>query len=91
METVTLYIANLPHGACEAEVRELLAPYGECLTVRLFADRETGRPCGFGLVEMERDAAERAMAELDGAELGGRRLRLNDAAGRGIGRLAAGW
>jgi len=87
----TLYIGNLPHGACEAEVRELFSPYGPLHRVHLFEDRDTGRPCGFGLVEMEADDAQVAMEALDGLELGGHRLRVNDAADRGIGRVPAGW
>jgi len=89
--TTTLYIGNLPHGACEAEVRELFSLYGRLHRVRLFEDRETGRPCGFGLVEMDAAAAPAAMEALDGFELGGHRLRVNDAADRGIGRVPAGW
>ena len=87
----TLYIGNLPHGACETEVRELFSPYGPLLRVHLFEDRDTGRPCGFGLVEMEAGDARVAMEALDGVELGGHSLRVNDAADRGIGRVPAGW
>jgi RNA recognition motif-containing protein len=89
--TTTLYIGNLPHGACEAEVRELFSPYGPLHRVHLFEDRDTGRPCGFGLLEMETGDAQVAMEALDGFELGGHRLRVNDAADRGIGRVPAGW
>ncbi len=89
--STTLYVGNLPHGACESELRELFSPYGPVHRVRLFADRETGRPCGFGLVEMEPEDARVAMAALDGLEVGGHRLRVNDAAERGLGRAPAGW
>lgn len=72
-----LYVGNLPFKATESEVEELFGQYGKVLSVKLITDRETGRPRGFGFVEME-DASE-AMSALDGHDLGGRNLRVNEA------------
>ena len=72
-----LYVGNLPFKATESEVEELFGQYGKVLSVKLITDRETGRLRGFGFVEME-DASE-AMSALDGHDLGGRNLRVNEA------------
>ncbi len=76
-----LYVGNLPFSATEDEVRDLFAQYGEVHSVRLISDRETGRPRGFGFVEME--SADEAKNALDGYEFGGRNLRVNEAQDRG--------
>ena len=72
-----LYVGNLPFKATESEVEELFGQYGKVLSVKLITDREPGRLRGFGFVEME-DASE-AMSALDGHDLGGRNLRVNEA------------
>ena len=74
-----LYVGNLPFSATEDEVRELFAQYGEVKSVDLISDRETGRPRGFGFVEMEDDGADEAISALDGHSMGGRSLRINEA------------
>lgn len=75
-----LYVGNLPFSASESSVRELFEQYGEVLSVKLISDRETGRPRGFGFVEMS-DGAQ-AIEALDGFEYGGRNLKVNEARGR---------
>jgi RNA recognition motif-containing protein len=75
----SIYVGNLPFSASEEDVRNLFSPYGAVHTVKLVADRETGRPRGFGFVEMEDSAAGNAIAALNGKELGGRSLRINEA------------
>ena len=75
----TIYVGNLPFSASEDEVRELFAAHGEVLSVKLINDRETGRPRGFGFVEMDEDAAASAIQALDGSTMGGRSLRVNEA------------
>ncbi|MBC8367496.1 RNA-binding protein [bacterium] len=70
-----LYVGNLPFSANEDEVRELFSKHGTVVSVNLINDRETGRPRGFGFVEMEDHTA--AMSALDGYEMGGRNLRVN--------------
>ncbi len=81
--TITMYVGNLPYTASEDEIRDLFAQHGEVFSVKLITDRETGRPRGFGFVEMDDDQAEAAMESLNGTEIGGRLLRVNEAKGRG--------
>ena len=71
-----IYVGNLPFSASEDEVRELFEPFGAVESVHLVTDRDTGRPRGFGFVEME-DGGEKAIESLphslaDGAPLSGR-------------------
>lgn len=80
-----IYVGNLPFSASESEVRELFAQHGTVESVSLITDRETGRPRGFGFVEMSRADATRAIQNLNGRELGGRALRVNEAQERGGG------
>jgi len=72
-----LYVGNLPFTATEEEVKELFATHGEVISVALVNDRETGRPRGFGFVEMGDSDADAAVEALDGKEFGGRSLRVN--------------
>ena len=74
-----IYVGNLPFSATTEEVEELFASYGEVISVALPTDRETGRPRGFGFVEMEDAAANEAIRALDGTDFGGRNLRVNPA------------
>lgn len=74
-----IYVGNLPFTATEEELSELFAQHGEVHTVDLISDRQTGRPRGFGFVEMDEDAADAAITALDGTEFGGRTLRVNEA------------
>jgi RNA recognition motif-containing protein len=75
-----LYVGNLPFSATEAELRSLFEAHGEIASVNIITDRETGRARGFAFVEMEdARAAEAAMRALDGREMGGRPLRVNEA------------
>jgi RNA recognition motif-containing protein len=72
-----LYVGNLPFSATEEEIKELFASHGEVISVALVNDRETGRPRGFGFVEMGDSDADAAVEALDGKEFGGRSLRVN--------------
>ena len=74
-----IYVGNLPFSANEAEVREMFAQHGTVESVSLITDRETGRPRGFGFVEMARADAARAIQNLNGKDMGGRPLRVNEA------------
>jgi RNA recognition motif-containing protein len=69
----------LPFSATQEEVEQLFSSFGEVISVALPTDRETGRPRGFGFVEMENDAASEAIRALDGTDFGGRNLRVNPA------------
>ena len=75
----SLYVGNLPFTASEEELRSLFSDYGTVESVRLVMDRETGRPRGFGFVEMADSDAARAIQELNGTDFGGRTLRINEA------------
>jgi len=82
-----IYVGNLPFNATEDEVRALFAAYGEVESVNLVTDRETGRPRGFGFVEMPASAADAALEALKGSELGGRTLQIDEARPREGGRV----
>jgi RNA recognition motif-containing protein len=73
-----IYVGNLAWSATEAELRDLFASYGDVASVAIITDRDTGRSRGFGFVELDGDA-DKAISELDGRELGGRALRVNEA------------
>jgi RNA recognition motif-containing protein len=86
-----LYVGNLPFSTTEEDLREMFEQHGPTVSVRVITDRETGRSRGFGFVEFEEESsAEKALQALNGAELGGRSLRVNEAqdrqASRGRGR-----
>ena len=72
-----LYVGNLPFSATSDEVHDLFSQHGEVHSVNLITDRETGRPRGFGFVEMDNAAA--AIEALNGKELDGRPLTVNEA------------
>jgi RNA recognition motif-containing protein len=73
-----LYVGNLPWKATEQELHDLFSQYGQVNSVKIISDRETGRSRGFGFVEME-DGGDEAMQNLNGAEFGGRNIRVNEA------------
>jgi RNA recognition motif-containing protein len=74
-----LYVGNLPFTATEDGVRTLFAAHGTVEKVSLINDRETGRPRGFGFVEMSNSDASRAMQALNGKDFDGRALKINEA------------
>lgn len=76
--TVRIYVGNLPFDATEEQVRSLFASHGDVSEVSLINDRETGRPRGFGFVEMATGGRE-AIRALDQQQFGGRTLRVNEA------------
>lgn len=75
----TIYVGNLPFTATEEEVRGLFAQHGKVDSVKLINDRETGRPRGFAFVEMGGGEAQTAIEQLNGFQMGGRPLRVNEA------------
>ena len=75
-----LYVGNLPFSATESDLRALFQPHGEVESVNVIMDRETGRARGFAFVEMrEASDAANAIRALDGSDMGGRSLRVNEA------------
>lgn len=75
----TIYVGNLPFSATEAEVRKLFEQYGSVQSVKMVNDRETGRPRGFGFVDMAASDAQKAIDATNGMDMGGRPLRVNEA------------
>ncbi|MGL5194113.1 MAG: RNA recognition motif domain-containing protein [Chroococcales cyanobacterium] len=77
---MSIYVGNLSYDVTEQDLNSVFAEYGTVKRVNLPTDRETGRPRGFGFVEMDTDAEETAAIEaLDGAEWMGRDLKVNKA------------
>ena len=74
-----IYVGNLPFSASEAELRELFVPHGQVISCALPTDRETGRPRGFGFVEMADADAAKAIQALNGRDFNGRALNVNEA------------
>lgn len=75
-----IFVGNLEFGATEDSVRSLFETYGSVDSVRIMTDRDTGRSRGFAFVEMGDSAeADRAITNLNGRELGGRALNVNEA------------
>jgi len=77
-----IYVGNLSFNSTEDDVRQLFSQHGTVHSVALINDRQTGRPRGFGFVEMDDDAATAAISALDGYEMDGRNLRVNEAQDR---------
>jgi cold-inducible RNA-binding protein len=75
-----IFVGNLSFTATEDGVRSMFEAYGPVDRVSIVTDRDTGQPKGFGFVEMTNDAeAEKAITELNGTELNGRALTINEA------------
>ena len=74
-----IYVGNLPFSATEDDVKNLFGQHGTVHSVALIMDRETGRPRGFGFIEVEDDSLATMIQNLDGQEMDGRALRVNEA------------
>lgn len=76
---MNIYVGNLPWSAGDQELEDLFSQFGNVQRARVILDRETGRSRGFGFVEMDDDGARKAIDELNGHEMDGRALRINEA------------
>ena len=77
---MNIYVGNLNYSTTEEGIRALFEAHGEVETVKIITDRDTGRPRGFGFVEMPNDEeGQTAITAVDGAELDGRNLKVNEA------------
>ena len=76
--TSKIYVGNLPFSATEDQVRDLFSQHGTVSSVNLIMDRETGRPRGFGFIEID-GGAEQAISALNDHEMDGRNLKVNEA------------
>ncbi len=74
-----LFVGNLPFTATEESVRALFAAHGTVESLALITDRDTGRPRGFGFIEMGNADASRAIQALNGKDFEGRALKVNEA------------
>jgi cold-inducible RNA-binding protein len=74
-----IFVGNLSFSTTESDLDGLFAQVGSVASVAIITDRETGRSKGFGFVEMSTTDADKAIAKLNGAELGGRALTINEA------------
>jgi RNA recognition motif-containing protein len=77
---MNIYVGNLSYSLSEEELRDAFAAHGDVSSVKILSDRETGRSRGFGFVEMPNQSeGEAAIEQLNGKDLGGRALRVNEA------------
>lgn len=77
---MNIYVSNLSFNVQDEDLREFFTPYGEVTSAKIITDRESGRSRGFGFVEMSDDAAsKKAIAELDGAAVEGRTIKVTEA------------
>jgi len=77
---MNIYIGNLAYGVTEDEITDLFKEYGDVVSVNVIKDRDTGNSKGFGFVEMEnQEGAEKAIKELDGNDIKGRKIKVNQA------------
>ena len=77
---MNIYVGNLSYGMSEDELRDAFGAFGDVSSVKILMDRETGRSRGFGFVEMPNQSeGEAAIAQLNGKDVGGRALRINEA------------
>jgi cold-inducible RNA-binding protein len=74
-----IYVGNLSFQTTESDIREAFEQFGAVESVAIITDRDTGRSKGFGFVEMSEEDANKAIAKLNGFELGGRALTVNEA------------
>jgi len=75
-----IFVGNLDFSTTEDDLRQLFATYGQVDRVSIMTDRDTGRSRGFGFVEMSSsEDGEKAIAALNGSQLGGRKLNVNEA------------
>ncbi len=77
---MNIYVGNLPFETQEDDLRRAFEAHGEVSTAKVITDRETGRPRGFAFIEMpDEGQAQAAIAELNGADFGGRALKVSEA------------
>jgi len=75
-----IFVGNLDFNTSEDELRKLFEAYGQVERLSILTDRETGRSRGFGFVEMANaEEGEKAIAALNGSEVGGRKINVNEA------------
>lgn len=77
---IRLYVGNLPYSVNQAKLEEMFSPFGTIVSASVITDKFSGRSKGFGFVEFDNDdSAKEAIAKLDGTDMEGRPLRVNEA------------
>jgi RNA recognition motif-containing protein len=74
-----LYVGNLSYGTNDSTLNDLFSPFGQVESARVITDRDSGTSKGFGFVEMSNSDAQKAMGALNGREIDGRAIRVNEA------------
>jgi RNA recognition motif-containing protein len=74
-----IYVGNLPWSTTDNDLRDLFSQYGEVSSAHVIEDRETGRSRGFGFVEMDEEGARKSIQALNGSDMQGRSLKVNEA------------
>lgn len=75
----TLYVGNLPWAATEEEIKSVFSDHGNVLDCRIITERATGRSKGYGFVEVQEEDVEAIISALDGKEIEGRKIVVNEA------------
>ena len=75
----TLYVGNLPWATNEGDLAEMFTPHGNVISSRIITDKETGRSRGFGFVEVADEDADKMIDAMNGSEVGGRQIVVNEA------------
>jgi len=79
-DKMNIYVGNLSYSTTDNELEELFGAFGAVTSAKVITDKYSGRSKGFGFVEMEdKDAGESAIKDLDGKDVGGRNLKVNEA------------
>jgi len=77
--TLRIFVGNLPFSVNESDLTSLFEPFGEVQSIQIMTDRDTGKPRGFGFVEMPSEAGQKAIASLNGTDFQGRSINVNEA------------
>ena len=81
-ETMRIFVGNLSYQTTEDQLSDLFSQVGEVESATIVTDRDTGRSRGFAFIEMDRDAAQKAIQQFNGYELNGRAINVNEEIGR---------
>jgi len=75
-----IYVGNLDYGTTDQSLTDLFSPFGEVVSAKIIKDRDTNRSKGFGFVEMaSKNEGIKAISKLDGQDLNGRNIKVNEA------------
>lgn len=77
--SMRLYVGNLPYTVTQDQLKDIFAPFGPVITVNLIIDKFSNRSKGFGFVELEDENAQNAISSLNGTEMDGRKIIVNEA------------